>query len=145
MSLKTLRVETLSLRVQPMAESVYHVWFSTKMRKVALVDGVGAEVRRLLKEAAVRGSIELLEMETGGDHVHLLIRLKPKQTLSSAMHRLKGTSSRYMFLRFPELRVDIGHNAFWQKGYGFRRLEPSEVSGVRRYVRTQGARALRRN
>ena len=128
-----------------MPESFYHVWFSTKMRKIALVDEMGAEIKRLLKEVAARASIQLLEMETAVDHMHLLIRLRPEQTLSSAMHQLKGASARSIFLKHPELKFDLGHNSFWQKSYGFRRLDPSEVSGVRRYIRTQGARALRHN
>jgi putative transposase len=128
-----------------MPESFYHVWFSTKMRKIVLVDEIGAEIERLLKEVAARASIQLLEMETAVDHVHLLIRLRPEQTLSAAMHRLKGASARFIFLKYPELKLDMGHNSFWQKGYGFRRLDPSEVSGVRSYVRTQGMRVLRHN
>jgi putative transposase len=138
-----LRVETLSLQVRSMAGTLYHVWFSTKMRKGALVDEIGAEMKRLLKQVAARASIQLLETGTAIDHVHLLIRLEPEQALSSVLHRLKGATSRYVFLRFPELKADLGHNSFWQKGYGFRRLDPSEVSGVRRYIRTQGTRPLR--
>jgi putative transposase len=128
-----------------MPESFYHVWFSTKMRRIVLVDEIGAEIKRLLKEVATRAFIQLLEMETAVDHVHLLIRLRPEQTLASAMHQLKGASARFIFVKYPELKLDMGHNSFWQKGYGFRRLDPSEVSGVRRYIRTQGARALRHN
>ncbi|MGQ9571977.1 MAG: IS200/IS605 family transposase [Dehalococcoidia bacterium] len=127
-----------------MTEAFYHVWFSTKGRKIALVDRIGPEMKRLLQEVAISASIHLLETETTVDHVHLLIGLRPGQTLPSAMHRLKGATSRYIFLRFPELKVDLGHNSFWQKGYGFYRLDRSEVSGVRRYIRTQGARPMRR-
>jgi putative transposase len=115
------------------------------MRKIALVGEIGADIERLLKEVAARASIQLLEMESAIDHVHLLIRLEPEQALSSAMHQLKGATARLIFLKYPDLKLDMGRNSFWQKGYGFRRLDPSEVSGVRRYIRTQGARALRHN
>jgi putative transposase len=79
------------------------------------------------------------------DHAHLLVALTGTQTLPSAMHQLKGASARFIFLKYPELKLDMGHDSFWQKGYGFRRLDPSEVSGVPRYIRTQGARPLRHN
>jgi len=105
-----------------MPETFYHVWFSTKMRRVALLDEIDVEIKRLLKQVADCASIELLEMETAIDHVHLLIRLEPEQALSSAMHRLKGATSRYIFLKVPELKADLGQNSFWQKGYGFHRL-----------------------
>lgn len=127
-----------------MVESLYHIWFSTKGRKEALEGEVGDAARRLLIETAQRAGIRLLEVEMVVDHVHLLVGLAETQTLPSVMHQLKGATSRYIFLKSPELKADFGHNSFWQKGYGFRRLDPSEVSGVRRYIRTQGARPLRR-
>jgi putative transposase len=125
--------------------SLYHVWFSTKRRKPALEGELGDDARRLLIETAQRAGIRLLEVEIVVDHVHLLVALAETQTLPFVMHQLKGASARSIFLKHPELKFDLGHNSFWQKGYGFRRLDPSEVSGVRRYIRTQGARALRHN
>lgn len=124
-------------------ESLYHVWFSTKGRKQALEGELGDNVRRLLIEIAQRAGIRLLEVEVVVDHVHLLVAAAESQTLPSVMHQLKGASARSIFLKHSELKLDVGHNSFWQKGYGFRRLDPSEVSGVRRYIRTQGARPLR--
>jgi len=121
------------------------VWFSTKRRKQALEGELGDDARRLLIETAQRARIRLLEVEMVVDHVHLLVALAETQTLPSVMHQLKGASARSIFLKHPELKFDMGHNSFWQRGYGFRRLSSAEVANVRRYVRTQAERPLRRH
>lgn len=125
-------------------QNVYHVWFSTKGRKQALEGELGDDARRLLVETAQRAGVGLLEVEVAADHVHLLIALAQGQTLPYVMHRLKGASARYIFLKHSQLKSDMGQNSFWQKGYGFRRLSSPEVPRVRRYIRTQAERPLRR-
>jgi putative transposase len=124
-------------------EGFYHVWFSTKGRRLALEGELGGNVRQLFVEIAKRASIRLMEIQIAADHVHMLVALSGVQTLSAAMHQLKGATSRHILLKYPELKLDMGHNSFWQKGYGWRKIEPTEVERVRSYIRTQGSRALR--
>ena len=124
-------------------EGYYHVWFSTKERKPSLEGDVGESVKRLLVEIARSSKLDLVEAETNVDHAHLLIRLNDSQTLSRAMHQLKGASSRYIFLEYPELHIDLGTDAFWQKSFGWRKVEPVEVPAVRIYIRTQQQRSHR--
>ena len=124
-------------------EGLYHVWFSTKNRKPALEGDIGETVKRLLQEIARRSRIRLVEAETMVDHAHLLIRLAGNQTLSNVMHQLKGASSRYIFLTYPDLRLDLGISSFWQKSYGWRKIDPGEVHGTRAYIRTQRQRPHR--
>ena len=126
-------------------ESIYHVWFSTKGRKQLLDGELGEDARRLLIETAERTRIHLLEVEVLADHAHLLVALTRNQTLPSVMHQLKGTSARYTFLKYPDLRFDLGHNSFWQKGYGWRKIRLTEVPAERNYIRTQRDRPLRHN
>jgi REP element-mobilizing transposase RayT len=59
------------------------------------------------------------------------------------MHDLKGASARRVFLDFPELRLDMGSNSFWQRGYGYRLVPGDQVETVLRYIRTQSERPLR--
>jgi len=124
-------------------EGLYHVWFSTKGRRQALEGELGDDVRQLLLEIAQRAGIRLLELEMAADHVHLLVGLKESQTLPFVMHQLKGASARLLFLKYPELKGDMGHSSFWQKGYGWRKIEPDEAPAVKHYIRTQRSRALR--
>jgi putative transposase len=125
-------------------EGFFHVWFSTKRRKPVLEEEFSAEVKELLRAIARRSSIDLTEVEAVVDHVHMLLELIGDQTLSSAMHQLKGASAREIFRRYPEMKFDMQSVSFWQKGYGWRRLRDDEVPGVRVYIQTQRARPLRR-
>jgi REP element-mobilizing transposase RayT len=121
----------------------FHVSFSTKGRKPALVDEVGALIRDSFFAIAKRTGLEVLELMAIEDHVHLLLGLSDQQKLSTAMHDLKGASAHEVFGTFPELRFDMGSNSFWQKGYGARLVHDDEVETVRHYIRTQADRALR--
>ncbi len=121
-------------------KSFYHVWFSTKARKPVLEGEIAEDVKQLLLDTAKRAGIELLEVESAYDHVHLLVAASEGQTLPSIMHQLKGTSSRLLSLKHPELRFDMGTNSFWQKSYGSRRITESELPTVGRYIRTQDQR-----
>ena len=122
---------------------IYHVWFSTKGRKAALEGEIGADVRRLLAQIARRSDVGLLELEAVSDHVHLLARVASGQTLSSVMHQLKGATARAILLKYPDLRMDLGHHAFWQKGYGWRKVDPQQIEATRKYIRTQISRPPR--
>lgn len=126
-------------------ETFYHVWFSTKGRKPALDGDIGADIRRLFVETAERTRIHLLAVEAAADHAHLLVGVLEGQALASVMHQLKGATARLIFLKYPELKADLRHNSFWQKGYGWRRIAPHEIRTVRQYIRTQDARPLRRH
>ncbi|MGA2286336.1 MAG: IS200/IS605 family transposase [Dehalococcoidia bacterium] len=122
---------------------IFHVWFSTKARKPLLQAEIADEVKGSFTRIAARVNIKLLEFELSLDHVHMLLEFTSDQDLPAMMHQLKGACSREVFLKFPELKVDLGHQAFWQKGYGFRQLQADEVRGLRYYVRTQSKRPLR--
>lgn len=123
---------------------IYHVWFSTKGRKPVLQGEIESDVRDSLMQIANRTNIGLLEFELGVDHVHILLELTSDDILSSVMQQLKGACSRDIFLKYPDLRMDLGHQAFWQKGYGFRQIDAGEARSLRYYVRTQANRPLRR-
>ncbi|MEX1254542.1 MAG: IS200/IS605 family transposase [Dehalococcoidia bacterium] len=130
------------MELQPM-ERIYHVWFSTKGRSNALEGEVGDDIKEILRDIAQRTGIQMMAVEASIDHVHLLLRLTGERTLPSAMHQLKGASARAIFVRCPDLKLDLGHDSFWQKGYGWRRIEQSEVNTVRNYIRTQRERPHR--
>ncbi len=126
-------------------DSFYHVWFSTKGRKEALEGPLGDDAKRLLMQTAERTGIRLLEVEIVADHAHLLLALDHTQSLPSVMRQLKGATARYIFLKYRDLKVDMGHTSFWQKGYGWRRVSQDELPTVRTYIRTQRQRPLRGN
>ncbi len=117
--------------------ALYHVWFATKRRKWLLQGDVGEAAKELIMTVAKEKSINLVECEMMMDHVHLLIAVDDRTDLSKAMNLLKGATSRRLFQRFPDLKLDAGLNSFWQHRYAAKVVpEPAAVS-VGQYIRTQ--------
>jgi len=126
-----------------MDERIYHVWFGTKSRIAALQGDIEHDVKELFTEIARQTGVGLMELETSVDHVHLLVRVPPDRTLSSVMHQLKGASSRAILLKYPDIKMDTGKHAFWQKSYSYRRIDAADLPAVRSYVKSQDRRPLR--
>jgi len=117
--------------------ALYHVWFSTKGRKWLLEGDVGEASKELMVTVAKEKNIDLVECEMMVDHAHLLLAVDDREHLSKAMNLLKGTTSRRLFQRYPDLRLDAGLNSFWQHRYAAKAvLEPAAAS-VGNYIRTQ--------
>src|SRR2546421_9106328 len=66
------------------------------------------------------------------DHVHLLSRLRPDESVSNAIRSLKANASGWMHKVFPELS-----DFKWQDGYGGFTVSQSQVEQVRKYIRLQ--------
>jgi REP element-mobilizing transposase RayT len=69
--------------------------------------------------------------------VHLLISAEDRAGLSIAMNLLKGVTSRKIFRRFPELKLDARVRAFWQHRYGAKLVSEAAAVAVTGYIRTQ--------
>jgi len=116
---------------------LYHVWFATKRRKWLLQGDVGEAVKELMWTAAKEKNVRLSECEVIVDHVHLLISTADRTRLSTAMNLLKGVTSRQIFQRFPELKLDAGVGTFWQHRYGAKLVSEAAAVAVGDYIRSQ--------
>lgn len=116
---------------------IYHVWSSTKRRKWLLQGEVAEAAKKLLRAVADEKGVQLIESETMVDHVHLLVEAEDQVHLSRVMNLLKGTSSRRLFQRFPQLKPDLGVSSFWQHRYAAKEVPPTAEPAVSRYIHTQ--------
>ena len=116
---------------------LYHVWFSTKRRKWLLQGDVGGAARELMIAVAKEKGINLVECEMMVDHVHLLLGVDNRAHLSRVMNLLKGATSRRLFQRFPDLKLDAGVNSFWQHRYASKIVPEPAAASVGNYIRTQ--------
>ena len=80
--------------------------------------------------------IKLMECETMVDHMHLLIAADDRTQLSRALNLLKGTSSRRLFQKFPELKLDAGVGVFWQHRYAAKPVPEPAAASAGQYIRT---------
>ena len=95
----------------------YHIVFAPKYRRQVVYGRLRTEIGKILRELCKRKGIEILEAEACPDHIHMLLSIPPKYSVSSVMGYLKGKSSLMIFDRFANLKYKYGNREFWCRGY----------------------------
>lgn len=75
----------------------YHIVFSPKFRRMAIYKEIKVDIGRILRQLCQQKGIEIIEAELCPDHIHMLISVPPKYSISSIMGYLKGKSSLMIF------------------------------------------------
>ena len=70
------------------------------------------------------------------DHVHMLVLIPPKISVSSFMGYLKGKSALMMFDKHANLKYKFGNRHFWSEGYYVSTVGLNEAT-VKKYIREQ--------
>ena len=84
----------------------YHIVFAPKYRRQVIYGRLRTEIGKILRELCKRKEIEILEAEACPDHIHMLVSIPPKYSVSSVMGYLKGKSSLMIFeVREPEVQI----------------------------------------
>ena len=95
----------------------YHIVFSPKFRRMAIYKEIKVDIGRILRQINKKKGIEIIEAELCPDHIHMLISVPPKYSISSIMGYLKGKSSLMIFDRHANLKYKYGNRHFWARGY----------------------------
>ena len=96
----------------------YHIVWVPKYRYKVLHGRIKEEVRKTLIIQAERLGCNIVELNIQNDHVHLLIKVPPKVSISGLLGTLKGKSAIRVFNQFPELKErPYWGNHFWAAGY----------------------------
>lgn len=93
-------------------ECKYHLVFAPKYRRQIVYGKIKADVARILSELCKRKGIEIIEEECCRDHIHMLVRIPPKYSVSEIMGYLKGKSSLMIFERHSNLKYRYGNRHF---------------------------------
>ncbi len=113
-------------RWEPVYRSQLHylVTWNTRGRRPVLrerhVDALQESVRRTCDER----EFALLEVVAGPDHVHVVLALRPSQSVASAVRELKGRTGMDLMSSFPELRVWLRGNLVWDERYSVETVSP---------------------
>ena len=95
----------------------YHVVFAPKFRRKVFFGEKKAEIGKILRTLCDWKGINILEAEICPDHVHMLLEIPPKVSVSSFIGYLKGKSSLMLYEKFPALQVKYKGREFWCRGY----------------------------
>ena len=95
----------------------YHIVFAPKYRRKAMFGEKGREIGAILRELCKWKGVNIIEGEICPDHVHILVEIPPKISVSSFVGYLKGKSSLMIYERWGDLKYKYRNREFWCKGY----------------------------
>jgi putative transposase len=79
------------------------------------------------------------ELSIQEDHVHLIIRTNPSDSVAEVVKRLKGGTSRVIRKEFPELEEFLWGDSFWADGYFAETVGSVDEEVVKRYIKQQSS------
>lgn len=95
----------------------YHIVFAPKYRRQIIYGKYKAEIGKILRTICERYRIEIIEAQACPDHIHMLVSIPSKMSVSKFMGILKGKSSLMIFDRFAQLKYRYGNRHFWAREY----------------------------
>jgi len=95
----------------------YHIVFSPKFRRKEIYGKKKAEIGKILRQLCDWKGVQIIEANACIDHIHMLVMIPPKLSVSSFMGYLKGKSSLMIFEKFGNLKYKYGNRHFWCRGY----------------------------
>jgi len=98
-------------------ECKYHIVFAPKFRRKEIYGKLKADIGKILRQLCKQKEVEVIEAHACVDHIHMLVSIPPKISVSSFMGYLKGKSSLMIFERHANLKYRYGNRVFWCKGY----------------------------
>ena len=95
----------------------YHIVFSPKYRRKEIFGKLKKDIGQILRELCDHKGVEIVEANACVDHIHMLVKIPPKMSVSYFMGFLKGKSTLMIFERHANLKYKYGRRQFWCKGY----------------------------
>ena len=114
----------------------YHVVFAPKYRRQIIFNRLRKDLGQIIRMLCERKGIEIIEAELCPDHVHMLIKIPPKMSVSSVMGYLKGKSTLLIFDRHADMKYKYGQRQFWCRGY-FVDTVGKNTKAIKEYIATQ--------
>ena len=94
------------------------------------------ELVRLIEKTCEQKGVEIIEANACKDHIHMLVSIPPKYSISSFMGYLKGKSALIIFDRHANLKYKFGNRHFWSEGYYVSTVGLNEAT-IKKYIQDQ--------
>ena len=114
----------------------YHIVFAPKYRRQVIYRQLRKDIGGILRELCSRKRINIIEAELCPDHIHMLVEIPPKYSISQIMGYLKGKSSLIIFDRHANLKYKYGNRHFWCRGYYVDTVGRNEKK-IKEYIQNQ--------
>lgn len=114
----------------------YHVVWIPKYRKKKIFKGIRADLGIILRKLADQKESKILEGHLLPDHVHMLISIPPKYSVSSVVGYIKGKSALYIARQYNGRKRNFGGESFWARGFYVSTVGLDEET-IRNYIKHQ--------
>ena len=114
----------------------YHVVFTPKYRRKVIYNQIRSDLGEIFRKLCQYKGIEIIEGHLMPDHVHMLLAIPPKYSVSSVMGYLKGKSSLMIFDKHANMKYKFGNRKFWAEGYYVSTVGLNEAT-IAKYIREQ--------
>lgn len=95
----------------------YHVVFAPKYRRKVFYGSKRLEIGAILRKLCEFKGVTIIEAEVCPDHVHMLLEIPPKMSVSGFIGYLKGKSSLMIYQRWGNLKFKYRNREFWCRGF----------------------------
>ena len=115
----------------------YHIVIVPKYRRMIIYNKLRRDIIEIIKLLIDRKpGVKLIEGEACPNHIHMLLEIPPKYSVSEFMGYLKSKSTLMIFDRHANLKYKYGSRHFWAKGYFCDTVGKNEKV-IREYIQTQ--------
>ena len=95
----------------------YHIVFAPKYRRKVFFNQKRLEIGAILRSLCDWKEVEIIEAEVCPDHIHMLVSIPPKLSVSGFMGYLKGKSSILIYQKYANMKYKYRNREFWCRGY----------------------------
>ena len=95
----------------------YHIVFAPKCRRKVFYEGRRQQIGKILSDLIRWKGCFLVEGEACPDHIHILVEIPPKMSVSGFMGFLKGKSSQMIYEKWGDAKFKFRAREFWCRGY----------------------------
>ena len=95
----------------------YHIVLAPKYRRKVFYGAKREAIGKILRQLCEWKGVNIIEAEVCPDHIHMLVEIPPKMSVSGFMGYLKGKSATMLYEQFGELKYKYRSREFWCKGY----------------------------
>ena len=114
----------------------YHIVFTPKYRRKVIYNQYKEDIRDIIKQLCGYKGVEIIEGHLMPDHIHMLVSIPPKISVSSFMGYLKGKSALMIFDKHANLKYKFGNRHFWAEGYYVSTVGLNEAT-IKKYIQEQ--------
>ena len=117
-------------------ECKYHIVFAPKYRRQIIYGKIKQDIGQMIRKLCEYKGVEIIEAEACKDHIHMLVAIPPKYSVSQFMGYLKGKSSLMIFEKYANLKYKYGNRHFWCRGYYVSTVGKNKKA-IAQYIRNQ--------